>query len=114
MRSVSAMRRQKKGPTFAVWSAEEVKTRHEGKLPAPQTMSVTGSEWSERLQYGVGSSFCRSLSTSLFDEVEMTTPRAEIGGVRYLETDHTLTLESSLPDTSAALSCVKRRTFTCR
>lgn len=51
--------------TFAVWSAEEVRMRQDGKLPAPQTMSVIGSEWSERLQYGVGRSFCMSSSSSL-------------------------------------------------
>lgn len=61
------IRRGESALTFAVWSAEEVRIRHEGKLPAPQMMSVTGREWSERFEYGAGNSFLRSSSSSLFD-----------------------------------------------
>jgi hypothetical protein len=52
--------------TLTVWSTLAVSTLHElGKAPTPIWMSVTGRVWSERLQYAVGISFCRSFETKL-------------------------------------------------
>jgi hypothetical protein len=51
--------------TFTEWSREDVRTRHVGKGPTPQMMSVTGRVWSESVQYGVGISFWRSSSSNL-------------------------------------------------
>ncbi len=53
--------------------------RHEGKAPTPHMTSVTGSVWSVKLQYGVGSSFW-SVSSSNLEGVSRV-----IGGRHYAE-----------------------------
>lgn len=51
--------------TLTEWSTDAVSTLHLGNAPAPQTMSLRGSVWSESVQYGTGSSFCVESSTNL-------------------------------------------------
>ena len=45
---------------------EEVSTRQSGKIPILQTMSVTGSVWSDMEKNGATWSFCTSSSSNLF------------------------------------------------
>ena len=99
--------------TLTEWSTDEVNIRHSGKRPMPQRMSVTGRVWSDSEQKGNTCSFCSSSSSNL-SSVRSAEYDAERQGHIDLDTDQTLTLESSLPEINAQPSFVKRRTLSRR
>jgi hypothetical protein len=99
--------------TLTEWSTEDVNIRHSGNRPTPHTRSVTGRVWSESKQYGVMCSFCVSSSINL-DSFSMRAGCDTQARHTDLDIDQTFTLESSLPETKAEPSFVKRSTLTWR
>jgi|SRR6266851_2658922 len=96
--------------TFTEWSVEAVNTRQDGNGPKPQAMSVIGSVWSDKWAYASGIS-SRTLSSSNLYEVLETCGGGEVIRILAdLKTDQTVIPESSLPESKASPSGVKRST----